>query len=595
MARMPEPDLGRWRSLVEKTLRGASFERKMNRPLPGGLTLPALSTERPSDASVEQTARVLSRTGRWEVAALHPANAPTDTLLADIERGADSIVLETSSADGLAELLGRLPLDRVGVVVRGLRTSGDALSALGKAAEARTVPLDMVWGALAADPWSATLAHGEDAPDDAVFDDIFAAVEAPRSPHLAVVGASGMAATEAGGSPVSELALLLASGASLLRAAGARDVSVERLAQATRLFVGAGRDQLLTIALMRATRVCWARLCAAFGGTEAMATRSRLHAVQSSCWLTRHDPWVNLLRSTMAGFSAAVGGADAVSLRAYDSVGGAAGSLGQRMATNTQLLLAEESHLGVVSDPAAGSFTVEQLTEALCRAAWARLQQIEAEGGLDHPDGRAHLAGLVAEERQLLGRAIDKRKVALVGVSDFPSLSGLVVGEADAVETDAQVLLPPMRHADGWEALRDAADAKAASGDRPGVFLATWGPLSRHSARAMFSTNLLQAGGLRTVDPGGSDAIGALVSAFQESGLSAAVICGADADYGDVVPALAKELRAAGALAVWVAGRAPDADTAAVWTEAGVTDLVFLGCDARDLLSRLHHTLGVSA
>lgn len=593
MPQPSQPDLDRWRSLVEATLRGAPFERKMRRTLPGGLTLPALSTERPADTAIEQTARLLSRAGRWEVAAIHSITADLDAVMADVERGADSIVLEVADSDSLVEALGQLPLDRVGVVVRGLRSPAGALAALTQAAEARTVPLEGIWGSLGADPWSACLTGAADVPGEDVFDELAAAVRARRSPHLAVIGISGMAASEAGGSAVSELALLLASGASILRGCGARGLTAVQVARAARLSVGAGRDQLLTIALMRATRVCWARLCAAFGEPDALATRSSLHAIQSSCWLTRHDPWVNLLRSTLAGFSAAVGGADAVSLRAYDAAGGQPGSLGLRMATNTQLLLTEESHLGVVSDPAAGSFTMEHLTEALCRAAWARMQEIEAAGGLEHTDGRQRVADIVATERAELSRAIDKRKVSVVGVSDFPTLSGLVVAAPPAASVSA--LLPAMRHADGWETLRDAADALAATGARPGAFLATWGPLPRHSARAMFSANLLQAGGLTTVDPGGATEVATLVSAFEASGLSAAVICGADADYGELVPVLASALRAAGAKAVWVAGRPPDADARLAWTTAGVTDFVHLGCDARALLSRLHDTLGVSA
>ena len=595
MTRPLQVDIDRWRSLVGKTLRGASFDRKMTRRLPGGLALPALSVDRPADPTVERTARMLARTGRWEVSAGHPIDADFNLLLADVERGADSLMLECGDPESadlatLTEVLSKLPLDRVGILITGLRTPGRALEVLRAAAEARTVPLQMVWGGLPADPWSATLAMGADVPDDAVWDDIVAAIGADRSPHLAVVGVSGMAASEAGGSAVSELALLLSSGASVLRACGARGISARTVASATRLFVGAGRDQLVSIALMRATRVCWARLCAAFGASEAMASRSLLHAVQSSCWLTRHDPWVNLLRSTIAGFSAATGGADAISLRAYDAVGGAPSNLGLRMTTNTQLLLAEESHLGVVSDPSAGSYTIEHLTEALCRAAWSRMQSIEAAGGLEDAAGRTWVASKIAEEREELRVAIDKRAVSVVGVSDFPTLSGIVVPSVD--DTHPHALLPAMRHATGWEALRDAADAQQ---DRPGAFLATWGPLSRHSARAMFSTHLLQAGGVDTVDPGGASEVSALVSAFADSGLSVAVICGSDADYADVIPVLAKSLTDAGARAVWVAGRPPDAEIRAAWCQAGVTDFIHIGCDARGLLSRLHTTLGVRA
>ena len=589
---MPEPtvpDLSRWRALVDQTLRGASFDRRMNRSLPGGLTLPALQTERPTDTSASHLIRSLSREGRWEVSAAHTVGTEgcVDAVHQDIQRGVDSIVVEgADDAADVAAVLAAVPLNEAGVVWSTGASVGARFEQLADASEKQGVAFASVWGAIGTDPFAAHLQSGASLLDPAGWQAL-ARVTSARPKHLSTVAISGIAAREAGGSAATELGALLASGAATLRALGEAGLSVVQVAEASRLTVGIGRDQLVGIALLRATRLCWARLCAAFGATDAGATRAPVHGVQLRCWQTRHDPWVNLLRSTLAGFVGAVGGADAVTLLPYDVPGGAVSDAGRRMATNTQLVLAEESHLAAVRDPSAGSYAIEHLTLELARAAWGVMQSIEAAGGLEAAAGRDLLVARVAEERAALATQLDKRKAALVGVSDFPAAADQALPPSPDSAAGA---LAPIRHARAWEDLRDAGEARP---DLPPVFLATWGPLPKHSARAMFSANLLAAGGLRSVDPGGADSVGTLVDAFREAGARVAVICGSDADYPAVVPELAGALQDAGAEAILVAGRPRAAEVE--WRAAGVTDFIYMGCDARGRLADLHRVLSITS
>lgn len=589
---MPEtavPDLQRWRALVDQTLRGAPFERRMVRTLPGGLSLPALRTDRPADATSSELIRSLSRDGRWEVSARHAVDG-ADTAGAiqrDLVRGVDSVWLAGGGAAADARgHLAAVALQETGIIWTDGGTVAERAAVLASVALEQGTDPARCWGAIGADPFDAHLGAGAALPDAAGWAEL-AAVTRRRAPHLATVGVQGLAVREAGASAATELGVLLASGAATLRGLIGAGLSVAEIASATRLFQGIGRDQLVGIAALRAARLGWARLCGAFGLSDAAASRSPLHGVQLACWQTRHDPWVNLLRSTLAGFVGAVGGADAVTLRAYDAPGGAPSELGGRLATNTQLVLAEESHLAAVRDPAAGSYALEHLTLDLARSAWSVLQAIEAAGGLEAAAGRAVVVDRVREERAALAQAIDRRKVALVGVSDFPGAADQAL--ADGQSAAAAAPLPPVRHAQAWEDLRDAGEARP---DTPPVFLATWGPRARHSARAMFTTNLLAAGGLRGTDPGGSDSAADLARSFTASGARVAVICGADADYPEAIPPLAAALRSAGAVSVWVAGR-PGAHADA-WRAAGVDTFVYTGCDVRACLVELHHILGVS-
>jgi methylmalonyl-CoA mutase len=140
-----------------------------------------------------------------------------------------------------------------------------------------------------------------------------------------------------------------------------------------------------------------------------------------------------------------------------------------------------------------------------------------------------------------------------------------------------------VRAAQEFEALRDAADAAGRAGDgrSPTVYLATLGPIAKHTARATFAGNLFQAGGLET--PAGDSASG-----LAEAGTTVACICGTDKDYAESAAALAEELREAGATQVWLAGK-PDLAV------DGVDGYVFAGCDALSVLRTAHeHLLGQS-
>ena len=98
--------------------------------------------------------------------------------------------------------------------------------------------------------------------------------------------------------------------------------------------------------------------------------------------MTRRDPWVNMLRATIACASAAMGGADAITVLPFTWALGRPDAFARRIARNTQIVLQEESGLGRVQDPAGGSWYVDRLTEDLAAAAWAVFQEIERGGGL---------------------------------------------------------------------------------------------------------------------------------------------------------------------------------------------------------------------
>src|ERR1700724_457768 len=244
----------------------------------------------------------------------------------------------------------------------------------------------------------------------------------------------------------------------------------------------ADADQFLTLAKFRAMRLLWARIEQACG----LAPKPLFIAADTS-WrmLTQRDPYVNMLRATMATFSAGLGGANAITVLPHTLARGLPDPFARRVARNTQLIPLEESNLAKVSDPAAGSGGIETLTQALCEAAWALFQEIEKAGGVFASLEQNLIQRKVAATRAVREANIAGRKEVLTGASEFPNLHEAHVATLDAkpvalapygeekFKFDA---LPPIRLTVPFERLRDRSDERLkASGTRPKVFLANLG------------------------------------------------------------------------------------------------------------------------
>jgi len=402
---------------------------------------------------------------------------------------------------------------------------------------------------------------------------------------------------DAGGSEAQELAFALAVATGYLRAleAAGLDLDDARAAIFFRLAVDA--DQFLSIAKLRALRLLWARVEEACG---LAPTPVFVSATTAWRMLTRRDPWVNLLRATVAVFSAGLGGADAVTVLPFTAALGLPDRFARRLARNTQLILLEEANLAKVADPAAGSGAMGDLTGQLCRAAWSLFQEIESAGGAVAALEKGILQDKVAAVRSARQVAIATRRDPLTGTSEFPHLSELPVAVLDVAPTNAAVgrgkvtfaPLPRIRLAEPYEALRDASDRTlAAMGQRPRVFLATLGTAADFTARATFAKNFFEAGGIEATPADAFAGRAEMISAFRASGASLACVCSSDKLYETQAVDAARALAEAGARHIYLAGRGGHLETAL--KEAGVAAFIYSACDALAVLTEAHRALGI--
>ena len=496
----------------------------------------------------------------WDVRQRHADPDPTavrEAVLTDLANGATSVWLAvgelgTAPADLPAALEGVL-LDLAPVALDTATADDPVAAAEAFLGAARGVDPAALGGTLGLDPVGVRARTGT-GPDVGSVVPLAARV-AREHPLVRAFVADGLPVHVAGGSPGQELGFAIASGVAYLRALTGAGLPVDAAAGLVELRLAATAELFGTIALLRAARRLWSRVLEASGAGPG--TAPVLHAVSSPTMYTRRDPHTNLLRGTLAGFAAGVGGADAVTVLPFDAALGAPTPFSRRIARNTQSVLVMEAHLARVVDLAGGSWYVESLTDALARAGWAVLQEIEAAGGVL----AALDAGLVAE-RVAAVRAGRERDAAtlrdpVTGVSAFPDLDEKPVPRSGpdlltGLGYGAPGGLPVYRPAAPFEALRDRSDAAPT---RPHAFLATLGPLAAHAARAGFARGLLHAGGVDTVDAGPTAGTDDVVAAFRAAGTPVAVLCGPDALYAERAADTVAALRAAGAGHVLLAGR----------------------------------------
>lgn len=495
----------------------------------------------------------------WKVAEAFPVpgqKAVTDgngAVLVALTEGVSALALRVGTTDGvpageLDRLLEGVFLDLVPVILDSgpdLVAAADAL--LPQLADMDDEQRGRLSIDLGADPLTAPLSQ-RPAPD--VGDVVATAAKVTGyGGAVRAITVDGPALHDLGASASWELAGAVAAGVAYLRLLGEAGLSVSDSLRQISFRLAADDDQFMTIAKFRVLRRLWARVAEVVGEPDSGA--ARLHAVTSMPMMAQRDPWVNMLRTTVAAFGAGVGGADTVLVQPFDAaipggMPGTAASFARRIARNTQLLLLEESHLGRVLDPAGGSWFVEDLTERLAEKAWENFQKIEARGGF--ADARDFIVAAIDEVRERRTDDINHRRKALTGVNEYPDLAEPALPQHDSTTVVA-------RYAAGFEALRDRSDAHLAkAGARPKVLLLPLGPLAEHNIRATFAANLLASGGIEAVNPGPVDAAGVAGAVSAADGAGVAVICGTDARYGAEAAGIVEAARKAGVTRVLLAG-----------------------------------------
>ncbi|TKT81201.1 methylmalonyl-CoA mutase family protein [Aquamicrobium sp. LC103] len=229
--------------------------------------------------------------------------------------------------------------------------------------------------------------------------------------------ADGRVMHNAGATEAQELGVMLASAVSHLRMfQEARQPLIYAMPHIG-FALSVDQDQFLSMAKIQGMRRLWAKVQDACGVAPAPA---KIHAETSYRMMTVRDPETNILRASMAAFAAAAGGADTITVLPHTLPHGLAERRARRLARNSQLVLANESHLSFLGNPAAGSEDLDILTASLCEAAWEEFRLIESEGGLLTSLAQGHLQKRVLEARAHRAQHLAEDAQKIIGTTTYP-------------------------------------------------------------------------------------------------------------------------------------------------------------------------------
>lgn len=609
-AGFPPANIDAWRTLVDKALKGADFEKRLVSKTADGIRVEPLYTRKdaligadaalPGAAPMTRGTQLVRQGLGWHIAAIHIEQDPkvaNAAILEDLEGGVNVIVLQVggnglpATKEALGAALEGVMLDACPIALVAGEQTFEAAGALMNVWARNKIPDEQRAGTFGADPLGTLAMQGHLGTDvDAALARAVALAKiALPMPRVSALTADGVTYHNAGASEAQELACMLATLVAYLRAAEKGGIAPIAALPKISVALAADDDQFGTIAKLRAARKLVWRVADASGAGD-VAARVRFVCPTSYRMMAKRDPWTNILRTTIACAGAALGGADSICVLPFTFALGKPDRFALRVARNIQVVCQEESHLGRVADPAGGSWFVEQLTHDLAKKAWDIFQDIEARGGMVAALTSGYVQDIIRKTAEARAKSIAAGRIELTGVSAFPILGDDGIHPEPWPQPEASkgtpavtvIPLHPQRMAEPFEALRDAADA--AGGYE--VFLASMGEIADHNVRTTWVKNYLAAGGIETLISDGYQSAAVAAAAFNNSGTTVACICSSDALYATHAEITARALKANGATWVMMAGRPGDKEAAL--RAAGVDQFLMAGADAVATLQTLH-------
>ena len=395
-------------------------------------------------------------------------------------------------------------------------------------------------------------------------------------PEYRVLAVDACYLNDAGSSITQEAGYALAWGNELISKLSDAGLPVDKIAEKIKFNFGITSNYFLEIAKFRAVRWLWAEIVKAYHpvcdcpegccgddgckeGFCACACKMVAHARTSKWNMTVYDAHVNLLRTQTETMSAALAGVDSITVLPYDYAFKTPDEFSERIARNQQLLLREECHFDKVTDPAAGSYYIEVLTQSLADAAWRLFLEVEDRGGFATAVNNGDVQRDVNKTNTSRKNSIATRRQILLGTNQYPDFNEKAASKVEdtdgscgsgyacdygrggdnscdysnGCEEVAVAGLDFSRGASEFETLR----LKTEKGDKtPKVFLLTIGNLAMRVARSQFAANFFACAGYEIIENQGFDTVEEGVHAAREKQAGVIVLCSSDDEYATYAP-----------------------------------------------------------
>lgn len=550
-----------WEATIQKDLKGADYEKKLVwrtdegfnvRPYYRAENLESLRYLDTLPAEFPYTRGTKADNNKWdivqEVEEADPAKAnaiATDAL----QRGATCIAFNASQLDtpeSLNTLLNGIDLNKVGVQFNHVRSFLELVKMFVEYVDAHHYDRKQVSGSINFDPLVYRLRHGKFyfSCDEDMMQTVTLLNMVEEMPNFKLINVNGIVLHNAGSTIVQELGYTLALANEYLAFCTEKGVNVEKAASRMQLTLSVGSNYFMEIAKLRAIRLLWSTMVEQYHPKCPCAYKIHINTVASTWNKTLYDPYVNMLRSTTEGMSAVIGGSDSVSLQPFDVAYKDSDEFSRRISRNVQVILKEEAFMDRVVDPAAGSYYIETLTNALAEHAWKLFQSVEAAGGALKLIEDGSIQAEIEKSCQKRDMDIATRRYILLGTNQYPNINEKMADKIERVVKDDNEGLKTYRGAIAFEEIRLATERYTTGHHRPKVYLLKLGNLAMRQARAGFITNFFGCAGYEIVEPAGFATVEEGVKAAAESHPDLIAVCSSDEEYATLGVEAAKQCKA---------------------------------------------------
>jgi len=282
-------------------------------------------------------------------------------------------------------------------------------------------------------------------------------------PKWNTISISGYHIREAGSTAVQEVAFTLADGIAYVESALRAGLAIDEFAPQLSFFFNAHNDLLEEVAKFRAARRLWAKIMRdRFHARDPRSLLLRFHAQTAGSSLTAQQPENNIVRVAIQALGAVLGGCQSLHTNSMDEALALPTEESALIALRTQQIIANETGVANTTDPVAGSYAIEALTNQIEERAQEYLAKIDAMGGMI----KAIEAGFVQSEIQRAAydfqRAVETKEQIVVGMNDF------VASEERGISTlqiDSEIERNQVQRLQALRAKRDSSKTNAALGE----------------------------------------------------------------------------------------------------------------------------------
>ncbi len=565
----PPVSIEAWEEKIIQDLKGVDYEKKLVWKSPEGISVkPYYRSEH-----LEQLGYLNSHPGefpytrgyskygsKWiireDILVKQPEEANLKALQV-LEKGATALGFiikkgAVKTPGDLEKLLDGIELEKTGINFLSGTETPKLISIFAEIVEKRRVDTGKVTGSANFDPVGYITNNGKYITNrEQDFNDAAGLIKnyGKRFPLFRLIGVNGISFCNAGASAVMELAFSLATGNEYLSVLTGIGLPVDLVAQNIQFNLGSGSNYFMEIAKLRAARMLWARIVQAWEPKSENSLKTFIHSETSDFNKTIYDPYVNMLRTTTEAMASAIGGTNSLYVKQFDRNFRDSSDFSERIARNTQIILKNEAYFDNVTDPSAGSYYIESLTDSLVSETWKLFQQIERDGGYIVALEKGFIQEQIEELCRKRSMNMALRKEVLVGTNQYVDVlesanKKNVAGESrESIKPADNLATKPLkkiRIAEAFEELR--MNTEKFIGKTPEVFLFTYGDKKMRKARAAFATNMFAIAGFNIVDNKGFETAEEGLNAVIKRNPEIVVLCSSDEEYSEIADTIYQRL-----------------------------------------------------